>query len=347
MRISLKTVPGISGYSNIGRYLARALALGGHEICWPTVFGIMSRPIDVTVHVTSPGYQRNPRRLNLAYTMFETDRLPPGWADALNRCDGVLIPSEWCRAAFLASGVTVPIHVVNHGVFTCDVPAPGPRARVIDPFCFLSVLQWTERKNPAALLEAYWLEFAQDEPVSLGLKVSPWGIDDTIAAEIAAVRARLGLRAYASLEVIRGDMHQAEVWELINSCHAYVSAHCAEGFGSPMLEAMACGKPVIGTGYSGNLEFMNDTNSLLVDYTLGLVGEVRPALRQFYSPNMTWAQVSIPDLRCAMRLVYEGGALVQGMADNARLTVAERFTPQNTAAQFGAAIERIRSHATG
>jgi glycosyltransferase involved in cell wall biosynthesis len=275
--------------------------------------------------------------------MFETERLPPGWAGLLNRGDGVLIPSNWCRDAMLASGVKVPIHVVNHGVFQEDVPAP--RALPSVPFRFLSVLQWTERKNPAALLEAYWLEFAQEEPVSLVLKVTPWGTDDTIAAEIAAVRARLGLRAYASLEVVREDMTQPVVWSLINSCHAYVSAHCAEGFGNPLLEAMACGKPVIATGYSGNLEFMNHTNSMLVDYTLAPVGVVRPSLRLFYAPDMTWAHVSIPALRRAMRTVYEGGALVQGMAANAREDVRRQFNPTQTAIQFHRAVERIKHHA--
>jgi glycosyltransferase involved in cell wall biosynthesis len=45
----------------------------------------------------------------------------------------------------------------------------------------------------------------------------------------------------------------------------YVSLHRSEGFGLTLAEAMAMGKPVIATKYSGNLEFMNSTNSLLVD----------------------------------------------------------------------------------
>src|SRR5688572_32239647 len=52
---------------------------------------------------------------------------------------------------------------------------------------------------------------------------------------------------------------------LFRSC--YVSLHRSEGLGLTMAEAMARAKPVIATGYSGNLDFMNDANSYLVPYT--------------------------------------------------------------------------------
>ena len=56
----------------------------------------------------------------------------------------------------------------------------------------------------------------------------------------------------------------ASMSRLIARSDCYVSLHRAEGFGYTMAEAMLAGKPVIATGYSGNLEFMNDDNSFLV-----------------------------------------------------------------------------------
>ena len=53
---------------------------------------------------------------------------------------------------------------------------------------------------------------------------------------------------------------------LTAACDCYVSLHRAEGFGFTMAEAMYLGKPVIATGYSGNLDFMTAENSYLVDY---------------------------------------------------------------------------------
>ena len=48
----------------------------------------------------------------------------------------------------------------------------------------------------------------------------------------------------------------------VAGCDCYVSLHRSEGFGLTMAEAMACGKPVIATGYSGNLEFMTEDEQL-------------------------------------------------------------------------------------
>ena len=54
----------------------------------------------------------------------------------------------------------------------------------------------------------------------------------------------------------------------IAACDCYVSLHRSEGLGLTMAEAIACGKPVIATGYSGNLEFMDEASSYLVPYDL-------------------------------------------------------------------------------
>ena len=59
---------------------------------------------------------------------------------------------------------------------------------------------------------------------------------------------------------------------LIAACDCYVSLHRSEGFGLTLAEAMALGKPVIATGYSANLDFMNVSNSLLVRYELVRAG---------------------------------------------------------------------------
>src|SRR5437773_750002 len=65
--------------------------------------------------------------------------------------------------------------------------------------------------------------------------------------------------------VINQAMTREESYALMNNCDCYVSLHRSEGFGFTMAEAMLMGKPVIGTAYSGNLDFMTPDNSLLVD----------------------------------------------------------------------------------
>ena len=64
---------------------------------------------------------------------------------------------------------------------------------------------------------------------------------------------------------------------------------------------MVAGRPVIATGYSGNLTFMNEANSYLVDYTLTKV----PTGCEPYPPNAEWADPSVDHAAALMRHVFE------------------------------------------
>ena len=95
-------------------------------------------------------------------------------------------------------------------------------------------------------------------------------------------------------------MSREESYALIDVCDCYVSLHRSEGFGLTMAEAMLMGKPVIATGYSGNLDFMTPDNSLLVSY------ERVPVAQNFtfYRKGSVWAA---PDLSDAARQMRLGG----------------------------------------
>ena len=88
---------------------------------------------------------------------------------------------------------------------------------------------------------------------------------------------------------------------MIATCDCYVSLHRSEGLGLTMAEAMYFGKPVIATGYSGNLDFMTDDNSYLVDYTMGTIGERGGAL----PPDARWAEPSGEHAAEQMLAVFE------------------------------------------
>jgi glycosyltransferase involved in cell wall biosynthesis len=88
--------------------------------------------------------------------------------------------------------------------------------------------------------------------------------------------------------------------------HAYVSAHHAEGWGLGLSEAMAFGKPVIATGYSGNMEFMDARNSFPIPYTLGPVSEEMTRRLPWFTPDMIWANIDKEALIRAMKRVVAG-----------------------------------------
>ncbi len=125
-------------------------------------------------------------------------------------------------------------------------------------FDFLSVL---ERKNPLGLVDAFTRAFRPDEGPMLVIKTIN---GDLRLSDLERLRAVAGDRR----DVLIVDRYYTEEQKnaLVGACDCYVSLHRSEGFGLTMAEAMALGKPVIATGYSGNLHFMTPENSYLVDY---------------------------------------------------------------------------------
>jgi hypothetical protein len=87
-----------------------------------------------------------------------------------------------------------------------------------------------------------------------------------------------------------------DVLNLYASCDVYVSLHRAEGLGLGLMESMLLGKPVIATGWSGNMTFMNRQNSFPIDYHLMPVKGSIPNYRiNIHGSNTAWAQPDIND----------------------------------------------------
>lgn len=89
---------------------------------------------------------------------------------------------------------------------------------------------------------------------------------------------------------------------------------------------MAAGKPVIGTGYSGNLDFMNERNSLLVDYALTRVG---PDAR-IYPADGIWAEPDLDHAAALMRRVYDDPEAAARLGEQARADIARTLSEQAT-----------------
>ncbi len=102
---------------------------------------------------------------------------------------------------------------------------------------------------------------------------------------------------------------------MIASADCYVSLHRSEGFGLTPAEAMCMGKPVIATRYGGNLEFMNDRNSWLVDCELVPIGPGQGAL----SRDGEWADPDVEQAAGYMREIFaEPSARATARAQGAR-----------------------------
>jgi len=130
-----------------------------------------------------------------------------------------------------------------------------------------------------------------------------------------------------------------ETISLMDACDAYISLHRSEGLGLTMAEAMLLAKPVIATGYSGNLDFMNPTNSLLVDYQLVEIDEGIPP----YGRGLVWAQPSEPHAARLMRQVWENPEFARELGARARDDVGANLSMAAAGQRMAARLAAIRS----
>ena len=139
------------------------------------------------------------------------------------------------------------------------------------------------------------------------------------------------------IHVVDASLTGAERDALIAACDCYVSLHRAEGFGLTLAEAMAVGKPVIGTGYSGNVDFMNDRNSYLVDYKLTRVGpDARP-----YPVDGTWAEPDLDHAAVMLRRVYYDRDGAARIAHQAREDIARTLSEQATGQRMRRRLQQL------
>ena len=121
-----------------------------------------------------------------------------------------------------------------------------------------------ERKNPLGAIEAFIKAFGtESQDVRLIVKISNSSHRPEV---IRTIRDRI--QGAKSISLIEGYMDRRSLNSLMANVDCYVSLHRSEGFGLPIAEAMSFGKPVIATGWSGNMEFMDDSNSFPVKYEL-------------------------------------------------------------------------------
>ncbi len=264
-----------------------------------------------------------PGSRNVIYPAWELERYPRDWAEQLMRFDEVWAPSAFIRDA-IAETVTIP---VIHMPLACEVTRVALRGRryfgireTAHAFLFaFDFLSYLERKNPFAVIEAFAAVIA----------ARPWAdaslvIKTNNSAQRPEMHARF-LKAIAPLAdritVIDRTLSDAEMKALMGLCDAFVSLHRSEGFGRGLSEAMALGKPVIATAYSGNMDFCTEETALLVPYELI---PVRPGDYPHHE-GQHWADPDVGTAAAAMLRLLDDPAFGRALGQRARSALARGF----------------------
>jgi glycosyltransferase involved in cell wall biosynthesis/2-polyprenyl-3-methyl-5-hydroxy-6-metoxy-1,4-benzoquinol methylase len=277
-----------------------------------------------------PKFFRN--RYSIGVWFWEVADFPESMRGAFDLVNEVWVASEHVAQA-VAPHTSKDVHV-----FPVPVePQEPPPVRGSDRFTFLfsyDFLSIFERKNPLGALEAFTRAFAPGEGPVLILKSIN---GDKRLADLERLRAAAAERP--DVVVQDGYLTAAEKDVLMASCDCYVSLHRSEGFGLTMAEAMMLERPVIATGYSGNLAFMSDENSYLVSYRPGEI----PSGCDPYPAGGEWAEPNLDTAAELMRYVYEHPAEAQEKGRQGRRDILEHHSAERAGSFIASRLEALRA----
>jgi GT2 family glycosyltransferase len=331
------------GYAVQSRRLLWAMHFAGLKVAYRNAYGLSEDPpgnlllddllkrrprLDVpqVALCQADAFGRVSGRTKVGWSMLEVTGLPAEWVEGCNAMDEVWVPASFNVETFRRSGVRVPIRVMPFGVdvdyFNPDITGYRPSSR----FTFLSVFEWGERKAPELLLRAYADEFKESEDVLLLLSV--FNRDPTVDVETEIAKLELP-PGPPVVVMINPRFPDHQMGALYRSADCFVLPTRGEGWGMPVLEAMACGLPTIATAWSGPADFLDED----VGYPLQSVGLVPAEARCPYYAGFEWAQPDYEHLRHLMRHVFlnPDEARRRGLA--AAAEVASRWTWEHSARQ--------------
>lgn len=238
-------------------------------------------------------------KYNIGFWNWELPEFPDEWLESFDYCDEVWVPSNFTFASVSKSS-PVPVFKIPIAVNIDNIKdIKRSYFNLKDDECiFLFIFDFFslfERKNPLGIIEAFKKAFSVSEKAKLVIKCANSSYNP---------RAMDGLRQAIkghNIDIIDRYLYRDEVNALISLCDAYVSLHRSEGYGLTMAEAMFLGKPVIATGFSANMDFMNISNSYPVKYKLtDIAKDAGP-----YKKGNIWAEPDTCHAAELMRYVYE------------------------------------------
>lgn len=275
-------------------------------------------------------------RYNIGFWAWELEKFPREWGGAFRCVDEIWTPTAFVRDA-ISAATDKPVLRVPTSI-EIEVPQGMDRAHFglsSDAFVFLfsyDFNSFVSRKNPEAVIAAFRQAFADGvQGVRLLVKSTngnrfPENFEQLRRA--AADDPRIEMRD--------GFLSRDEMSGLQNAVDGYVSLHRSEGFGLGMAECMYLGKPVIATGYSGNMDFMDGENSLLVDYRMTPLHEGNYVCWQ----GQQWADPDVAHAARLMRLVFDDRELAHRIGANAAASIRRTHS---RAVCGSIMIERLRT----
>jgi glycosyltransferase involved in cell wall biosynthesis len=275
---------------------------------------------EIWAQITIPNEFQSVGKYNIGFTAgIETTICAGDWIEGMNRMDLNIVSSEHSKKVFLETQfekrnkqtnaleghvkLEKPIEVLFEGA-NLDIYKPDDKPCLIDlnipeSFAYLFVGHWMQgdlgedRKNVGLLVKAFYETFKnKSKKPALILKTSQVGssyVDrEEILKKIKQIRKTVNSKNLPNVYLLHGEFTDEEINSIYNhsKVKAMISLTKGEGFGRPLLEFTLSKKPLITTGWSGQIDFLNPEFTSLIG---GQLTNVHPsAANQWLLAESQW-----------------------------------------------------------
>jgi len=306
-----------------------------------------ANPLEIAGHRRS--WRRVVRRTdrNVCVPFWELPVLPTSWRILLSRMDAILAPTRFVQATCAEALPGTPVLHYPQAVFLPPGVRPDPAAFGLGGGATTFLLSFDigsdiARKNPEAALAAFQAAFPGDEAVRLVVKTKPW---PEVPAFVEAARAlRQRVQGDRRIQIVERDLDYPALLGLYASCDVLLALHRSEGLGLHLMEAMSLGKPVVATGWSGNMDFMTPANSVPLGHRLVPVATAHGAyLDEVGRPGQVWAEADQGEAVEALRALHRNAERRRALGAVAAADMEARREEALRGGTFDALERRLRA----
>jgi glycosyltransferase involved in cell wall biosynthesis len=274
-------------------------------------------------------------RRTIGYFFWELQQVPDEQQWGIGLVDEIWVPTTFVRDAY-AAATERPVRLAP-----LPVAAPPPVVHAAAPLgdgeftflCSFDHLSVMERKNPIGAVDAFRRAFPAADPDTPPVRLVVKSIHgDRRPSAVARLEAAIG--DDARIEIRDEHLDAPDQLALIESADALVSLHRSEGLGLHLAEAMWLGTPVLATGYSGNLDLMDESCAALVRYELTRVEHGDDA----YPDTAEWADPDLDHAVELMRRLVRDGDWREALVAAARARMAAQPSRAEAGARLAALI---------
>ncbi len=269
-----------------------------------------------------------PDKYNIGYFFWEVDGVDKKWIEWCNLMDEIWLPSPFFAKLFKKNGLKVPVRVIP-----CCMDMDLSKFKALrlpkelkSQLLYYSIFQWTERKNPQALIKVFLEEFDQNDQVALIVKTYRSNFTEpeknAIKDEIQQIKNSIKKTNFPKIYLVLDDLSQEEIMRLHATGEIFVSPHRGEGWGYSQMAAAAFGNLIISTNFGGIHEFLPKDAALLQKFKL--INVFGMGHIPWYNGTQKWAEINTSSLRKALRYGYQNQDKVKNIAKK-----AQKYTQKN------------------